>query len=94
MLQFFYGMITMGFVVSGLLFFRFWWRTSDILFLAFGVAFCLFALNEALIGQLTVMDAMQSWRFLPRLAGFILIILAIIWKNIPDTRTHNGRDPD
>ncbi len=33
------GLVTAGFLISGLFFFRFWHRTRDGLFLAFALAF-------------------------------------------------------
>jgi hypothetical protein len=42
---FFSGMVTMGFLIAGLFFLRFWWRTQDKLFAVFAVAFWLFAAN-------------------------------------------------
>ena len=41
------GMVTLGFLVSGLFFLRFWKRTGDSLFLAFAVAFGLLAMGQA-----------------------------------------------
>ena len=41
------GMVTAGFLASGLFFARFWARSRDILFLAFTAAFWLLALNQA-----------------------------------------------
>ena len=82
MREFLTGMITMGFFVAALLFFRFWRRTSDRLFMFFGVAFILFALSQAL----TVLSGMAredySWIYLVRLAGFVLLIVAIVSKNL------------
>ena len=80
------GLATMGFIVGGLFFLRFWRRTSDRLFLAFGAAFFLFALNQALVA-LSAPAAVdypredQSVFYLLRFAGFALIIGAIIAKN-------------
>lgn len=76
------GMITMGFSVAGLLFFRFWRRTGDMLFVSFGIAFWLFALDEALLSLSSATADMRSGAFLPRLAGFVLIIVAIVRKNL------------
>ena len=81
MSAFFSGMITMGFVIAGLFFLRFWWRTHDTLFAVFAVAFWLFALNQALVSVLDLAREEQSWIYVLRLAGFALIIVAIVIKN-------------
>jgi hypothetical protein len=82
MREFLTGMITMGFLVAALLFFRFWRRTHDQLFVFFGIAFILFALSQAL----TVLSGMpreeHSWLYLVRLAGFVVLIVAIVGKNM------------
>jgi hypothetical protein len=81
MMDFTAGLITMGYLVAGLFFLRFWWRTRDGLFIAFGLAFWLFALNQALVPLSGLPREEASWLYLLRLAGFGLIIVAILLKN-------------
>ena len=76
------GMVTAGFLVGGLFFLRFWHRTRDTLFLAFGAAFLLFAVNQALTALSDYPREDESVFYLLRLAGFALLIGAIIVKNI------------
>ncbi len=76
------GMITMGFLVASLFFLRFWRRTGDWLFIAFGIAFLLFALNQALVVLTGIPREEQSWIYLLRLAGFGLLVVAIVGKNV------------
>jgi len=80
------GMITMGFIVAGLFFLRFWRRTGDGLFAAFAAAFWLLAINQALLSLQVGPPAHESWVFLPRLAAFGLLIFAIIVKNLDGAR--------
>ena len=80
--QFISGLTTMGFCVAGAFFLRFWHRTGDGLFAAFAIAFWLFALNQGLAVFLSDPREDQSWIYLLRLAGFALIIAAIIRKNM------------
>lgn len=75
------GLVTMGFLVASLFFARFWRRTGDGLFAAFSAAFLLFALNQALTVLLDLEREELGWIYLLRLAGFLLIILAIVQKN-------------
>jgi len=79
--DFFAGMITMGFVVAAVFFFRFWRRSSDSLFLAFAVSFLLLAISSALTSLLSIPLEERSWIYLIRLAAFVLLIAAILGKN-------------
>lgn len=78
---FFSGLITMGFLIAGLFFLRFWRRTGDLLFAAFAVAFWLLATNQALLVLADVPAEERTWFYLLRLVAFGLIIAAITFKN-------------
>jgi len=80
------GMIAMGFLTAGLFFFRFWRRTGDKLFIAFGLAFCLLALNQALVVAAGIPREEQSWIYLLRLTAFALLIVAVAAKNMNGAR--------
>ena len=80
------GLVTMGFLIAGLSFFRFWRQTGDGLFAAFGSAFVLLALNQALAQLIDLGREEAGWVWLLRLAAFLLIIVAIIKKNITAKR--------
>jgi hypothetical protein len=77
------GVATTGFVLAGLFFFRFWRRTGEGLFFAFGIAFWLMALNQGLIVLSGIPREEQSWLYLLRIAAFALLIIAVIAKNFP-----------
>lgn len=81
MAAFFSGMITAGFLLSGLFFARFWTRSRDPLFAAFSAAFLLLALNQALLVIANIPREEQSWTYLLRLGAFTLIAVAIVNKN-------------
>lgn len=76
------GMITMGFLLASLFFLRFWRRTGDTLFIAFSIAFLLFAMHQGLVSLAGIPREERSLLYLLRLAGFGLIIFAIVAKNI------------
>lgn len=78
------GMLTAGFMACGLFFARFWWRSRDLLFLAFAAAFWLLALNTALVVVVTGSDENKSWFYLLRVAAYVLIAIAVIRKNSGD----------
>ncbi len=81
MFAFVSGLITMGFLVSGLFFARFWYRSRDLLFAAFAAAFWLLATNQALLALSDLPEEERSWMYLLRLTAFCLIILAVVLKN-------------
>jgi hypothetical protein len=76
------GMVTMGFLVAGLFFLKFWFRSRDILFLTFAAAFWLLAANQVLLLILNLPREEQGWVYLLRLLAFALIAGAIIHKNL------------
>ena len=75
------GAITLGFLLAGLFFLRFWRRTRDGLFLAFAFAFWLLGFNQALLAFSRIPVEERSWLYLLRLAAFALILIAIALKN-------------
>jgi hypothetical protein len=81
MIEFFSGAVTLAFLVAAGFFLRFWRQTADRLFLAFALAFVLFALNQALASWLTVVIEPASLIYALRVLGFIIILGAIVDKN-------------
>ena len=76
------GVVTAGFLVAGLFFLRFWRRTKDVLFAAFAAAFALLAVNQAFAYLLDLGYEETSWVYILRVAAFLLIIWAIVGKNL------------
>lgn len=81
LLAFLSGAVTFLSLVAGLFFLRFWKRTRDGLFLAFGWAFFLLGLAQGLLSLTAVPDEDRSLLYLFRLAAFGLILVAIVRKN-------------
>lgn len=81
MLEFVSGIITMGFAIAGLFFFKFWRRTDDLLFAFFACAFWLLAAIQALTAFAAVPLEERTWLYLLRLAAFLLILVGILLKN-------------
>lgn len=75
------GAITLGFLLAGLFFLRFWRRTNDRLFLAFATAFALLGIGQAVQALANITQEEMSYLFLLRLAAFTIILAAIAWKN-------------
>lgn len=81
MIDFLAGAVTLGYSVAAVFFLRFWRKTADRLFLAFSLAFVLFALNQGLAAWLTVVNEPNSLIYVLRVLGFIIILGAIVDKN-------------
>jgi uncharacterized membrane protein HdeD (DUF308 family) len=86
MFQFLSGMTATGFLIAALFFFRFWRRTSDSLFATFGASFILFAIGQAASLVSDAPNDDRTWVYLLRLAGFVLLLVAIIRKNLGDSK--------
>ena len=91
MYDFLTGVTTVGFLIAAVFFFRFWKTTRDWFFAILGIAFILFAANQAGGALLEVPREEQSWLYVLRLIGFALLLVAIVLKNIPG-RGHAGRN--
>ena len=75
------GMLSMGYLVAGIFFLRFWRDTRDRLFAMFGAAFFILALQRfGLQFMNDIPERVTVWYFF-RLSAFIIIIIAIIDKN-------------
>ncbi len=76
------GFLTAGYLAAGLFFLKFWRRTGDGLFGAFAAAFALMAANQAVPVLFGIPDEALGGVYLLRLAAFLLIIWAILRKNM------------
>jgi hypothetical protein len=75
------GAITMGYVVVGLFFLRFWGETRDRLFLIFAIAFWILGIQRLALVLTRNMAETGTGLYLLRLFAFLLILGAIIDKN-------------
>ena len=75
------GAISFGFVLVGLFFLRFWYRSRDPLFIWFALAFWLLGASQAVLTLAGVPQEERSAVYLIRLLAFSLIIFAIFRKN-------------
>ena len=82
MLDFLAGALTLAYVIAAVYFVHFWNRTADRLFLAFAAAFALLALNQVMVFVLGVEDERYNYAYILRVLGFILILAAIVDKNL------------
>jgi hypothetical protein len=77
------GAMTMGFAVAGMFFLRFWRETHDRLFAFFALAFFVLAVNR--LGFAFVSDSRDDYLYWARLVAFLIILLAVVDKNIMRT---------
>ena len=79
------GAIAMGHAVAGLFFLRYYVRSRDTLFLMFSIAF--FALGSIRVAMIFLADPMeQHYLYWVRFFAYLLILAAIVMKNLPDKR--------
>lgn len=82
MSDFVYGVLATGYLILGVFFLRFWWKTRERLLLIFAFAFWLLALNQTILGIADLEREEQSWVYLIRLCAFSLIIVGIVLVNV------------
>lgn len=75
------GAVAFGFGVCGLFFLRFWRRTRDELFIAFGLAFALLGIGQAVLALANIPTEERGSLYLIRLLAFVIILFAIFRKN-------------
>jgi hypothetical protein len=75
------GAIMLGCWAIGMFFFRFWRKNSDQLFLFFGAAFWLLAVERFLLLLIDPHSEFQPYIYIVRLVAFLLILFAIYNKN-------------
>jgi hypothetical protein len=86
MIDYLAGAVTLGYFVAGVFFLRFWRKTADRLFLAFAAAFVLLALNQVIATFLEAGDERTVYVYSLRVLGFLLILWAILEKNLSARR--------
>jgi hypothetical protein len=80
------GIIVMGYAIGALFFFRFWRESYDRLFLIFGIAFAALGLQQLLYGLIDEALEYPALLYLIRLIAFVLILFAILDKNLKARR--------
>ncbi len=75
------GIIVTASLAAALYFLKFWRRTRDTLFLAFGAAFLIEGVNRIAFLFIDHPNEGSPWIYTVRLLAFLLILAAIIRKN-------------
>jgi zinc transporter ZupT len=84
-IDFLAGAATLGYSVAAVFFLRFWRTTRDRLFVAFAAAFLLLATNQVLAALIEAGDERTPYVYSLRVLGFLLILSAIVDKNLLST---------
>jgi hypothetical protein len=81
--QFLLGAVAMASLVAAAFFWRFWRQTHDRFFMLFAAAFLLEAINRTTLAAIgSVTEEQEPLFYLVRLFSFVLILVAIIDKNL------------
>lgn len=91
MILFISGAVAFSFVVAAIFFLKFWRKSADLLHLCLGIAFILFALNQIASEWISPDNARGGFTFVLRAMGFLIILGAILYKNLAAGRGKNGR---
>ena len=83
MSQFISGAITMGYLVAGLYFLRYWKETRDRLFAFLALAFGTLAVQRFALALAEERSEGHTFLYVIRLLAFVIILLAIADKNRP-----------
>jgi hypothetical protein len=75
------GAISMGFLVAGLFFVRFWRSTRDRLFLYFAAAFFVLMTERIVREGMQIQTEWVPYVYMLRLAAFVLILVGVLDKN-------------
>ena len=75
------GVIATASLTAGLFFLKFWRRSHDVLFLAFGAAFIIEALDRVSLLFMAHPSEAVSWYYIVRLIAFLIILAGILRKN-------------
>ena len=80
------GVISTCSVLAGIFFLKFWRRTRDTLFLAFGIAFLVEGINRAVLLDLADPSNARSLTYIVRLLASLIILAGILHKNYRSAR--------
>jgi hypothetical protein len=75
------GVIVTGSLVAATFFLKFWLRTRDFLFLAFGIAFFIEAINRTGFLFVAAPNEGTASIYVVRLLAFLIILSGIVYKS-------------
>lgn len=84
------GAVAATYLMAAGFFLRFWRRTQDPLLRSFAGAFLLLTANQIIVSILGGSDERSGYAYILRVVGFLLILYAIIRKNLKARRPPSG----
>lgn len=81
------GATTLASFAVAVFFLRYWRDTADRLFAVFAAAFALFGINRVVLQALDESSEARTWAYALRALTFLMIIAAIVDKNLAARRT-------
>jgi len=86
MIDFLNGIVAAGSLGVGLFFLRLWSESRDRFFVLFGLAFWMLALDRLALAWAAPANENMHYFYIVRLVAFLLIIAAIVDKNLSSKR--------
>lgn len=86
MTMFLDGILFLGYLSIALFFLRYWKRSHDRLFLFFAVSFALMSSHRLVMAGLDLRNEVGTWVYWIRLASYLLILYAVIDRNMRQTK--------
>jgi hypothetical protein len=84
------GVIVLASFIASVFFVKFWRKTRDTLFLAFAISFSIEGINRLSFLGLERPNEGHPTIYLVRLIAFLIILVAILWKNYGAGRSVGG----
>jgi uncharacterized membrane protein HdeD (DUF308 family) len=88
------GAISMASLVAGFFFLRFWRDTGDRFFLFFAISFLVEGVNRAALALTSDPNEGRPFFYFVRFLSFLLILIAILYKNMKKGAPHPQQDSD
>lgn len=82
LVDFLAGVVASTYAIAAFYFLKFSRRTKDRLFGSFSAAFALLALNQLVVVAVGSTDERSGYGYILRVLGFLLILVAIVRKNL------------
>lgn len=88
------GALAMASLTAGLFFLRFWRNTRDRFFLYFSIAFFIEGLDRVVVALSANSQEQEPFIYLVRLVAFVLILVAILEKNLKSNKRADSHHKD
>jgi hypothetical protein len=90
MVEFLAGAVTLAYLVAAVFFLRFWRKTGDPLFASFALAFLVLAFARVFVSVVGDQDERTTVAYMLRVIAHLVIMYAILGKNLWRSRRRTG----